>query len=185
MKIALTQRVLYHNGRAYDGIEHGWYRYLCHHDLVFVPNNPSQDFQKIADSVDALVITGGDDSAIRRVTELRLASIMMKMYKPILGVCHGAFLLTDVLGGSVSECHGHMDTHHNVHYTGLTHQVNSYHTQTITNLHKSGTVLATDDDGNCEAWIDGRIAGIVWHPERMASPWIPVEISNLSIMSSN
>lgn len=175
--------MLYHKGRAYDGVEHGWYRYLRRHQLFFIPNDPIQDFQEIADSVDALVITGGDDSAIRRVTELKLATEMMKLYKPILGVCHGAFLLTDVLGGSVQPCQGHMDSEHDVHCAGLVHRVNSYHTQTISQVHKSGTVLATDSDGNCEAWIDGRISGIVWHPERMDDPWIPTEIANSLVIT--
>jgi hypothetical protein len=40
-------------------------------------------------------------------------------------------------------------------------------------------VLAYDDQGNCESWIDGKIAGIVWHPERMSQPWIPEEIEQL------
>ncbi len=178
MKIALTQRVIYHKNRAHDCIEHGWYRYLCRHELVFIANNPNQDFEKLADSVDALIITGGDDSAIRRVTELRISSQMMKLHKPILGICHGAFLLTDVLGGSVDRCEGHMDTDHEIEYMGLKRSVNSYHSQTIKHLHRTGHCLAKDEQGNCEAWIDGRISGVVWHPERMDDPWIPAEISN-------
>jgi gamma-glutamyl-gamma-aminobutyrate hydrolase PuuD len=57
--------------------------------------------------------------------------------------------------------------------------VNSYHTLAIKQLHKTGTTLATDQAGNCEAWIDGNVAGIVWHPERMKEPWVPDEIKNL------
>jgi hypothetical protein len=40
-------------------------------------------------------------------------------------------------------------------------------------------MLANDVDGNCESWIDGKMAGIVWHPERMDTPWIPDEIEQL------
>ena len=40
-------------------------------------------------------------------------------------------------------------------------------------------ILAYDDQGNCESWIDGTLAGIVWHPERMKEPWIPAEIEHL------
>jgi gamma-glutamyl-gamma-aminobutyrate hydrolase PuuD len=178
LKLALTQRVFYHKQRAYDGIEHGWYRYLCRHELVFVPNDPTQDFDTLADSIDALIITGGDDSAVRRVTEIKLATAVMKRTKPILGVCHGAFLLTDILGGQVDRCDGHMDTDHSIWYMGIEKTVNSYHSQTISRIHKTGSVLATDEQGNCEAWIDGQISGVVWHPERMQNPWTPPEISN-------
>ena len=99
--------------------------------------------------------------------------------KPVVGVCHGCFLLTDVLGGRVVEVAGHHNTTHNINYFGELIEVNSYHTLAIEKLHRSGTELATDADGNCEAWIDGQTAGVVWHPERMKMPWLPDEIVNL------
>ena len=179
MEIGLSQRVLYHKGRAYDSIEHGWYQYLKEHTLVPVANRLDQNFEQLADELDAFIITGGDDSAIRRTTELRLANQILKQHKPMLGVCHGCFLLTDILGGQVEDIDGHMDLPHNVNYNNRIRAVNSYHSLGISRLHESGTVLATDAVGNCEAWIDGYIAGVVWHPERMDEPWLPVEISNL------
>lgn len=138
-----------------------------------------QDFVEMSDNLDCLIITGGDDSAIRRTTELKIAGLMMMQFKPIIGVCHGAFLLTDVLGGTVSPCEGHMDTEHNIEYFDQRISVNSYHTQAISKLHSSGKVLATDEQGNCEAFIDRNLAGIVWHPERSAEPWLPSEIENI------
>lgn len=179
MNIGLTQRVLYHKGRAYDGLEHGWYRFLKNHTLSFIPNRLDQDFEELADSLDCLIITGGDDSAIRRTTELKIATAMMKRVKPILGICHGAFLLTDILGGQVDACEGHMDTEHVVEYDNEQILVNSFHTQTITRLHRDAVNLAQDGDGNCEAWIDKNIAGITWHPERMDDPILPTEIRSL------
>jgi carbamoylphosphate synthase small subunit len=179
LKIGLSQRVLYHKGRAYDSIEHGWYRYLKEHTLIPVANRLDQDFQQLADELDAFIITGGDDSAIRRTTELRLANYILKQHKPMLGVCHGCFLLTDILGGQVEEIAGHMDLCHDISYNDRIRVVNSYHSLCISQLHRSGTVLATDSEGHCEAWIDGYIAGVVWHPERQDEPWLPVEISNL------
>lgn len=103
----------------------------------------------------------------------------MMQFKPIIGVCHGAFLLTDVLGGIVGPSEGHMDTEHDIDYFGQKISVNSYHTQSITQLHASGKILATDQQGNCEAFIDRNLAGIVWHPERSLEPWMPPEIANL------
>ena len=179
MKIGLTQRILYHNGQAYDSIEHGWYSYLKGHTLVDIPNRTDQDFETLAVDLDAVIITGGDDSALRRTVELKLAGQLALRKKPVVGICHGCFLLTNVLGGTVVDIVGHHDTSHTIQYFGELVEVNSYHTIAIRQLHKSGTVLATDEEGNCEAWIDGATAGVVWHPERMKEPWLPDEIKNL------
>jgi gamma-glutamyl-gamma-aminobutyrate hydrolase PuuD len=159
-------------------LEHGWYRYLTDHTLSFIPNRFDQDFERLATEHDCLIITGGDDSAIRRTVELRLATIMMQQLKPILGVCHGAFLLTDVLGGVVAQCDNHMDVDHTVDYFGQPIMVNSHHSQAIKHLHTTAQGLVYSTDGSCEAWIDKNLAGVVWHPERMDQPWIPSEIAN-------
>lgn len=179
LNIGLTQRVLLHKGRAYDSLEHGWYSYLKGHTLCPVANRLDQDFEALADSLDALIITGGDDSTIRRTTELKLARIMMTKQKPVVGICHGCFLLTTVLGGTVTDCITHMDTSHSIYYFGEEFSVNSYHNIQISTPHNTATVLAVDPEGHCEAWIDGTIAGVVWHPERMKMPWIPDEINDL------
>jgi len=179
LNIGLTQRVLYHKSRAYDSIEHAWYRFLDGHKPVFIPNTLDQDFSKLTDEIDCLIITGGDDSTIRRATELKLASAMMMAYKPIIGICHGSFLLSDTLGGSIGAVSAHDNTEHAVNYFGQKIIVNSFHNQTIKTLHSTGKSLCADINGNCEAWIDGRIAGITWHPERMAEPFIPAEIQQI------
>lgn len=179
MKVGLTQRVLYHKNRAYDSIEHAWYRFLDGHKLFFIPNTLDQDFVELTEIVDCVIITGGDDSTVRRATELKLASAMMMSYKPVLGIRHGAFLLTDVLGGKVLPVDGHADSIHEIDYHGRRIEVNSFHNQTIVQTHRTATTLASDDEGNTESWIDGLMAGIVWHPERMAAPFIPAEIQQI------
>ena len=179
MKIGLSQRVLLHKNRAYDALEHGWYSYLKAHTLFPIANRPEQDFNHLANKLDAFVITGGDDSTVRRVTELRLATHMIARRKPVIGICHGAFLLTEIMGGEVAEINNHTDCDHQVNYLGDLITVNSYHSLAIKIPQKSATILANDEHGNCEAWIDGHTAGIVWHPERMPSPWIPDEIAQL------
>lgn len=143
-------------------------------------NDPGQDFKAIAQALDAFVITGGDDSVQRRTTEIRLAKQMMFQNKPVVGVCHGAFMLTDLLGGSVIDSVAdHSETLHPVMYFGDSVIVNSFHSLAIKQLHSSGTVLCTDQQGHVESWIDGTLAGVVWHPERMDRPWLPDEIENL------
>jgi len=179
LHIGLTQRVLYHKGRAYDSIEHGWYQYLKDHTLSFVSNRTDQDFETLAHTLDALIITGGDDSTLRRAVEIKLARHMVQRNKPVIGICHGCFLLTDIMGGQIGEAITHMDTCHSVYYFGEERMVNSHHSLQIVTPHKQATVLAVDTEGYCESWIDGKVAGIVWHPERMERPWIPDEIENL------
>ena len=179
MNIGLSQRILYHRGRAYDGLEHGWYSYLSQHALYPIPNTVRLDFDTLAEATDLYIITGGDDSALRRTVELKMASAMLKLKKPIIGVCHGAFLLTDILGGQVSPVESHSDTVHQINYFGDQVWVNSYHNLAIVQPHDQATVLATDADNHCEAWVDGNIAAVVWHPERMEHPWLPDEILNL------
>jgi gamma-glutamyl-gamma-aminobutyrate hydrolase PuuD len=179
LKIGLTQRILYHNGQAYDSSSLAWYSYLKGHTLVPIPNRVDQDFEQLAVDLDALIITGGDDSVLRRTVELKLAGSMTLRRKPIVGICHGCFLLTEVLGGGVEDVIGHHNTEHAVQYFGDSHQVNSYHTLAITRLPATATALAHDPEGNIEAWIDGNVAGVVWHPERMKTPWLPDEIQTL------
>ena len=177
MNIGLTQRVLVHNQQAYDSTDQAWYRYLQGHTLSLISNRSDQDFKHLADTLDCLIITGGDDSPLRRVTELKIATEMMKLQKPILGVCHGSFLLQDVLGGTIKQIDGHYNVDHPIIYNDNKITVNSFHTLSITD--PSGNTLVCDSDGNAEAWIDGTISGVVWHPERTKQPWLPNEIQEL------
>ena len=176
MRIGLTQRILYHKNRSYDALEHAWYDFLSEHTILPIANTVDQDFVKLADQLDALIITGGDDSRLRRTVELKLATQMMQSTKPVLGICHGAFLITEVLGGQVEECTGHLDTEHVIKYNDREITVNSYHNLAIKSCHKGANILCTDVDGNVEAWTDGVLSAIVWHPERMHDPFIPTEI---------
>lgn len=105
---------------------------------------------------------------------------MISKSKPVLGVCHGCFLLVDALGGVISQKSGHRDTEHFVSYDDKKILVNSYHDTYIKNTHDSALCLARDEEGDCEAWVDGKLAGVAWHPERMQDPWLPKEIEKLT-----
>jgi len=180
LKIALSKRTIERQGKIYDAIENAWYKYLDEHELTFVPNHLDQDFDAIAHSVDCYIITGGDNRLIRRKTERRMIISMMKLGKPVIGICHGCFLLTKFLGGTVNKKEGHRDgVEHSVIYNNTEHMVNSYHRYYINTLPSNTQILAVDNDNHCEAWIDGNLAGVVWHPERMESGWVPPEIGKL------
>jgi gamma-glutamyl-gamma-aminobutyrate hydrolase PuuD len=171
MIIGLTQRVLFHKERAYDSLEHGWYSCLQGHKLVTIPNRTDMDID-----VDLLIITGGDNHPVRDIVENKLVQQFILESKPIIGICHGAFLLTEMLGGKVDSIEGHMDSSHLINGTQM---VNSYHTLQILQHPKQATVLATDEQGNCESWIYKNIGAVVWHPERMNEPYWPKQIGDL------
>lgn len=179
MKIGLTQRVLFHNFQAYDCTEHGWYQFLKGHTLVFIPNHQDQDFSEIARDIDLLVITGGDNDPTRVAVESILIAEMQCHNKPIIGVCHGCFILTEHLGGECDSIENHHNTSHYVQYRDTAILVNSFHTHCVRHLPPDAVNLCTSEDEICEAWIKGNIAGITWHPERMEHPWIPNEIARL------
>ena len=174
MRIGLTQRVLFHKERAYDSIEHGWYSCLKDHELVCIPNRIDVDID-----VDLLIVTGGNNHPIRDQIELRLVQQMMLEGKPIIGICHGAFMLTKLLNGKVSTTSHHMDCEHTVVVDSKIQVVNSFHTLQITEPPAHAKVLATDSDGFCEAWIHKNIGAIVWHPERMDGSYWPKSIKEL------
>ena len=175
MRIGITQRVLMHKGRGHDSLDQSWYEYLSDHELVVIPNR----LPVSVPDMDMLIITGGDDHPMRNQVEQELASYMFLRGLPVIGVCHGCQLLTQQLGGSVVPVDGHMDSYHEITYQDKPHLVNSYHKLRIEQAPKESTVLAHDPDGYPEAWIWGNIAGIMWHPERMITPWIPQEIQLL------
>jgi N5-(cytidine 5'-diphosphoramidyl)-L-glutamine hydrolase len=175
MRIGLTQRVLLHRGRAYDSLEHSWYEFLQGHTLVSIPNR----LPVSCPDIDVLIVTGGDDHPVRNQVEHELIDHMRSRNVPVIGICHGCQLLTTKLGGSVVPVDDHQDSYHEVFYQGEPYLVNSYHTLRIQQPPSDATVLARDPDGYVEAWISGRTAGIMWHPERMQQPWIPQEIQQL------
>jgi gamma-glutamyl-gamma-aminobutyrate hydrolase PuuD len=174
MRIGLTQRVLFHKERAYDSIEHGWYSCLKEHTLIFIPNRIDIDVD-----IDMLIITGGDNHPVRNQLENRLVQQMILEGKPVIGICHGAFLLTKILGGKVDKITGHMDTSHQIILEGNLQTVNSFHTLQIVQHPEQSKVLAVDTNNVCESWIYKNIGAVVWHPERMDKPVWPKQIRNL------
>jgi putative glutamine amidotransferase len=126
-----------------------------------------------------LIVTGGDDHPVRNQIEHELVDSMLSRDLPIIGVCHGCQLLSQRLGGTVVPVEDHQDSYHEVFYHGQPHLVNSYHTLRIEQAPPGAAVLARDPEGNAEAWIHGKTAGIMWHPERMTQPWVPTEIQQL------
>jgi len=170
MKIAISQRQTIINDRTYDCLEHTWHKTFKGHDIYPIPNIVHLDLE-----CDLLVLSGGENTQERFLTEINCYNYAMVTNIPILGVCHGAFLLNYVYDGLNKEVKGHQNTTHDIEMEGETFQVNSYHEAGIYTLGKTLDIVATDPDGNIEAFKHNTLEhwGIVWHPERMEEPLFP------------
>lgn len=182
MIIGLSQRVLTYREREYDCLSRDFYSYFSGHTLLPVPNGYNIDYDELVKQIDLFVITGGESSPERVLTELQVSEKMTQRGKPILGICHGAFLLTDSFNGEVGVKY---DMPHGVDHDVFYHteqdtfKVNSYHNSIILREPPGSSVLCSDENGYVESWIKGNVGAVVWHPERMSKPWIPKEIDLL------
>ncbi|MGT2887388.1 gamma-glutamyl-gamma-aminobutyrate hydrolase family protein [Streptococcus didelphis] len=128
-----------------------------------------------------------DDFYLERdIFEMALIKAAIKQGKPILGICRGTQLMNVYLGGSLNQA---IENHWQLEPINVvTHQitisptsvlqpiygektmVNSFHRQSIKELAKDLTVIATDSE---DATIEAVVAhtsklsflGVQWHPE--------------------
>jgi putative glutamine amidotransferase len=180
MKILISQRdvKIPPSNFTFDALERSWYALLKKHYLIPVPN------LGIIDELiefDCLVLTGGPDSIERHLTEDLLFAHAMKLNKPIIGICHGAFAINDLTGGVNGYIDGHVQTDHEIIMDNSIYTVNSYHGQSIDKLGPEMEKIAMDLDGYTEAFKHKYkpIYGIVWHPERMKDPVLPNDVRSI------
>ncbi len=164
-----------------DCLERAWYHVLAGHEITVAPNIPNYDWDSI--DFDCLILTGGNDSVARNLTENKLYALAEMRGKPIVGFCHGAFAVNDLAGG-INDYVGndtHVGTEHSVTMAGQEHTVNSYHSQYVAKLPPGFETLATDPAGNPEAFrhIFKPIYAVVWHPERQETPVLPQCVADL------
>jgi gamma-glutamyl-gamma-aminobutyrate hydrolase PuuD len=176
MNIAITQRIRQINNIDYDCLEHGWHKLLSNHSIIPIPNvitNNVIDF-------DMLIISGGEYTTIRTTIEHTYLQHAITNNLPVLGICHGAFLINEFFNGANNNVSNHQNTEHTIILEGVTHSVNSYHGARIENLGQELVAIA-DDSSHTEAFKHRTtpIWGIVWHPERMINPVLPSDLKKL------
>jgi len=162
---------------VFDALERSYYRFLAGHTLLPVPN-----MIKVPDvEYDCLILTGGPDSVARNQTENLLYQDAVEKGKPIVGICHGAFVINDLCGGKLGSIEGHVDKDTEITLEGNKKTVKCYHSQSIKALAEDFVAIAHDNDGNIEAFKHKtlQVYGIVWHPERMDEPVLPSEVADL------
>lgn len=179
MKILVSQQEFVHprNNFQFDALERSFYAFLQGHQLIPAPN-----INKVVyNDYDCLLLTGGPDSVSRHLTENLLYQHATQNDRAVVGICHGAFAINDLLGGKNGQVEGHRDTEHRVVLEGKEMLVNSYHSQCIKTLADELRPLAHDEQGNCEAFEhkSKQQWGMVWHPERMSDPVLPDAVREL------
>lgn len=181
MKVLISTRTLDSpGGFVFDAYERGFNSMFRDHEITALINRKEQNFEELALEHDLLVLSGGDGHPQRLLTEIEMIKQFRVRKKPILGICHGAFLLTQLWDGELIDVVGHRRTKHTVLYKYEQRTVNSYHGSGITVAPTDAKVLVTDDNGLIEAWQYENCLAVVWHPERdLEDHWMPDEFNDI------
>lgn len=177
--LALTQRVIVDaRGERRDALDQRWASTCASAGFAIapLPNHPETATDLIRRLRPAgLILTGGNDLAAlggdapeRDATETALLDCAATMGLPVLGVCRGAQVLVHTEGGTLARVTHHAGTRHGIAHGTRRFDVGSYHDWGIAKLGSGQIAIATADDGSIEGFrsSDGRVRGIMWHPER-------------------
>jgi len=178
MIIAISQTQTNINDTIYDCLDPRWYNFLDNHKLIPIPNIIDVHF-----NADMLILTGGEDTPERLVTETALFNIALTKNIPILGICRGAFILNSYYNGINRTITGHSKTEHVIEMEEETFIVNSFHSTSIYLVGEDIEIIATADE--CvEAYKHKQLPiwGLSWHPERMEEPVLPKELKELLLV---
>jgi len=179
MKIAISQQDIAVPSRAWSGdaLERAWHIFLRKHQLITIPNTGTlPDWL----DCDAVILSGGPFSVYRVLTETELIKHALSNDIPLIGICHGAFVINEFLGGVNDNIEGHNGTVHDVEMEGDVYEVNSYHGMNIARLADNLVILASHSK-TVEAFVHRSklIWGIVWHPERQTNPILPKDLHKI------
>ncbi len=170
-------------GERRDGLDQNWARFLaaCGAALLPLPNHPAAAAAILARvPVDAVLLTGGGDlveyggtAPERDTVDRLLLAHAAAAGKPVLAVCRGLQFLACAHGIALARRPGHVATRHRVDWAdGSLREVNSFHNFCLPAAPEGFEVLAAAGDGTVEAMRsqDGRVLGVMWHPEREGVP---------------
>ena len=179
MKIAISQREITIRTTVYDCLERGWYTLLKQHEIIPIPNDVEYDIS----AADCFIISGGETTESREFTETYCFAQAVDKGIPVIGVCHGAFVLNRWFNGTNESVNGHDQIEHDIFLDESWQTVNSYHRVKIGTLSDQFTILAYDQNNNIEAFKHKNLPiwGLVWHPERMNAPVLPKNLRKLLI----
>ena len=181
---------------------------------MIIPVGLEEDVSQLSAFLDGLVLSGGHDvdpmlfgeephrdlgdvSPARDSIEIALAAEMLKLDKPILGICRGLQVLNVTIGGNMyQDIHAQNNTPILQHVqkavrSHVSHpvqvkkgsllesiagsseiKVNSYHHQAVKDVPKPFIVSGVASDGIIEAIesVEHRfVVGVQWHPEELSA----------------
>ncbi|MBY8200469.1 gamma-glutamyl-gamma-aminobutyrate hydrolase family protein [Vibrio fluvialis] len=192
-RIGLTQRVdiISSYGERRDALDQQWYSLLLEMNMLPfpLPNISPRYTANLVEELqlDGIVFTGGnslchldelanDRASERDAFELALIEYTQKKGLPIFGVCRGMQIINHYFGGKLHPIKGHIAVNHEILSLNkaipLPKIVNSFHGWAVScdGLGLNLKPIAKDINGNIEGFIHDtrRVAGIMWHPERVA-----------------
>ena len=174
--IGLTQRTEFieshHETR--DCLDQKWISLLDTLKLkpIIIPNTLKDPMAYIETlGLDGVILTGGNSSKERDITETTLLKYAEKETLPVLGVCHGMQTINLFCGGYIKRVENHVKIRHSILFENQQlREVNSFHDWGIfkDTLGQSLTVTAVAEDNSIEAFCHTSLpwAGMMWHPER-------------------
>jgi putative glutamine amidotransferase len=190
--IGLTQRVeVTPHGERRDALDQAWAPLIQSLGFQPVPlPNLRLNIEAYLDDLNlsGIILTGGNDLSSlphpetpapeRDEAEAAILSYACQHRLPVLGVCRGMQVINHYFGGSLTPVSGHVRTRHRIipKEDALWEQVfevNSFHHYGILpeTLADTLAIWGVCDDGSIEAvrQSEGRIYGVMWHPEREAA----------------
>jgi putative glutamine amidotransferase len=188
--IAVSQRVAVDPqfGERRDCLDQAWTKFMlaCGLTPIQVPNE-AEAARSICRALplNGILLTGGNDLAAyagdapeRDTTENALIDIAEDRALPVLGVCRGMQMIQHRLGIRLERVTGHVARRQIISIDGKPAEVNSYHNFGATETQPPLEAWAFANDGVVKAvrHANGRMMGIMWHPERL-SPFSPRDIS--------
>ena len=190
--LGITMRVMRHTYASgaveeRDALAREWPRFLHaafpQEGMLYLPNVGAEITEFAARAhLSGLIFSGGENWGLapaRDATEQALFAWAREAALPIFGVCRGAQVINLLMGGRAGTCEGHVATRHTVALArpvaeSTRHEVNSFHARAIPaeGLAPGLSALALAPDGTVEAFTGdgGRLAGVMWHPEREPQP---------------
>jgi N5-(cytidine 5'-diphosphoramidyl)-L-glutamine hydrolase len=192
--VLVTQRLVDCEGidEVRECLDRRWGHFFAALDLLPIPLASGASVQGFIDTFApvGVVLTGGNDlssvsddclSADRDAVEKQVLALAEARGLPVIGVCRGMQLLAERAGFVIEPCTGHIATLHALAPSGTARYPALREARTANSFHqfaaraRAGSgfeVVLRSADGVPEA-IEHQsrpTVGIMWHPERYATP---------------
>lgn len=171
--VAVSQRTELNKDYAEtrDSLDQRWSAFLaaCQLSPLLIPNHLTTTKQLLETiPIQGVILTGGNDSHERQMTEYALMEFAINKGLPILGVCHGMQVIQRFFGVPLHEIAGHIQEKQTIYIQDQLTEVNSFHECGTKDTIDDLIVWARAQDGIVKAICHQSrpMVGIMWHPER-------------------